>query len=69
MLSNLFFPPCAFVLENIYKAVLKLYVMWGLTNVFILKFFKTSPKKKLSENLWTSSEIGPELQHSHSFPY
>jgi len=68
MLSNLFFPSCAFVLENIYKAVLKLYVMWGLTGVFTLKFFKTSPKK-LSENLWTSSGIGPELQHPQSFPY
>jgi hypothetical protein len=68
IISNLFFPLCTLVLESIYKAVLNLYVMWGLIDVFILKRFKTSPEK-LSESLWTYSGIGPELQHPHSFPY
>jgi hypothetical protein len=68
ILSNLFFPLCTFVLENIYKVVLKLYLMWGLIDVFILECFKLHPKK-LFGSLWTYSGIWPELRHPQSLPY
>ena len=54
ILSNLFFPLCTFILENIYKAVLKLYVMWGWSMFFIEMLQNVSKKSvwKLMDIFW-----------------